>query len=246
MRHKVILLLGLVVLSMHTLNTSAQDKYLFNHVAVGVEAGTTGFGVELSAPLTHYLTLRTGFTTMPQFSYDDDVRYTSHGNPEKVNVEGKLHMSDWKLLAELYPFRNKGFHLTAGFYVGKEEMITAENTEDIKGLEPNEGIEIGDYLVRPDQNGVARANLKVKSFKPYLGIGWGRSISEKHRLGMAFDMGVQFWGEPSVNAFSPDDNQWVKVHTTDTDVDDLNKALDTIAGIKVWPVLSLRLTYRIF
>lgn len=246
MKQKANLLLGLAVLTLCSLSASAQDKYLFNHVAVGVEAGTTGFGVELSAPLTHYITLRTGFTTMPQFSYDDDVNYTSHGNKEKVNVEGKLHISDWKFLAEVYPFRSKGFHLTAGFYVGKEEMITAENTEDIKGLEPNEGLEIGDYLVRPDADGVARANLTVKSFKPYLGIGWGRSISDKHRLGFSFDMGVQFWGNPTVNAFSPDDNRWVKVHTTDTDVDDLNKALDTISGFKMWPVLSLRLAYRIF
>ena len=246
MRHKAILLLGWILLSVHTLSVSAQDKYLFNHVAVGAEVGTTGIGLELSAPLTHYITLRTGFTTMPQISYDDDVNYTSHGNREKVNVEGKLHMTDWKLLAEIYPIRSSSFHFTAGFYVGKSEMITAQNTEDILGLEPNEGLEIGDYLVRPDIDGVARANLKVNSFKPYLGIGFGRSISEKHRFGVACDLGVQFWGEPTVNAWSPDDGRWVKVHTTDTDVDDLNKALDTISGIKVWPVLNLRLTYRIF
>ena len=107
-----------------------------------------------------------------------------------------------------------------------------------------DGIAIGDALVTTDANGIARANLKVNSFKPYVGLGFGRAVS-KHRVNVAFDMGLQFWGSPKVEVFSPEDGTWQRVHATDVNDDDINKALDKISKLKIYPVLSLRVYCRI-
>ncbi len=245
---KKTLFAGMLTALLSVLPAAAQDTMMFNHLAVGAEVGTTGFGLEVAAPISNYATLRTGFTTMPTFSYKDDVDYTSYKQPETVEVEGKLHMTDWKLLADFYPIRNNSFHITAGFYVGKSELISAKNNEDIKGLDDDEGIEIGDYLVKPDENGVAHARLKVGGFKPYLGIGFGRVINPEKKVTVSCDLGVQFWGKPKLQAYSDEKggDGWVTIHSDDSNDDDLNKALDKISGIKVWPVLNVRVYFNAF
>ena len=223
-----------------------EDKYVFNHLAIGAEVGTTGIGLELATPLTHYVTFRTGFTVMPSFSFKDDVNYTLDGNRNEVKMKGTTNISDFKLLADLYPFKNNSFHLTAGFYAGRPNLVEFKNTEPIMGnmIPGVDGIAIGDALVTTDANGIARANLKVNSFKPYVGLGFGRAVS-KHRVNVAFDMGLQFWGSPKVEVFSPEDGTWQRVHATDVNDDDINKALDKISKLKIYPVLSLRVYCRI-
>ena len=59
------------------------------------------------------------------------------------------------------------------------------------------GIEIGNYRIPVDQNGNISGGLKVSSFRPYLGLGFGRAIPKK-RIGFMFEMGVQFHNTPKV------------------------------------------------
>ena len=237
------LLMGMMSVS----TVCAQDKYVFNHLALGAEVGTTGIGLELAAPLTHYATVRTGFTMMPSFSFKDDVQYRLNGNVNEVKMKGSTNIADFKLLADVYPFKNRSFHITAGFYAGKPKLVELKNTEPIIGnMTPGtDGIMIGDNLVTTDDAGIARAKVKVNSFKPYVGLGFGRAVSE-HRVNVAFDMGVQFWGTPKAQAFSPIDGTWQDINTNDDIDDDINKVLDKIGKVKIYPVLSLRVYCRLF
>ncbi len=227
---------------------------IFNHLSAGIEAGTTGFGVEVASPVTRFVTLRTGFTIMPSFSYSADIDYESSKNKDRTTtLEGKLHMTDWKLLADVYPIPGTSFHLTAGFYVGKSKLITAQNKLPLSigygandDLEPGEGLEIGDYLVTPDADGIIRANVKVASFKPYVGLGFGRPISKRKLVSCACDVGVQFWGKPSLNAWVPGDNLWVKVEKGDIDDEDFEDAYDIATKIIVYPVINFRLYFNAF
>lgn len=75
------------------------------------------------------------------------------------------------------------------------------------------GIEIGNYRIPVDQNGNISGGLKVSSFRPYLGLGFGRAIPKK-RIGFMFEMGVQFHNTP-------------KVYTNNGDLSDLT-AEDTV------------------
>ena len=56
-------LLGFVAAMLLATTVSAQDRQLANHLSIGAEVGTTGWGFEAAMPVTHYVTFRTGFTT---------------------------------------------------------------------------------------------------------------------------------------------------------------------------------------
>jgi len=238
---KVLYLIGLAV-AMMTANTA---KAQFDHLAVGLELGTTGYGFELATNATSNISLRAGLTTMPRISPTvKDVHYKDNGVQKSTDVKGTVHLSDFKLLGDYYPFANNSFHLTAGFYLGRSEIVTAHNTIPLE-LQPGDGLEIGDQIATPDENGYARANLKVNAFKPYLGVGFGRAIS-KNKINVACDLGVQFWGKPKAYAWSELEQEWLKVSNTDIDDDDFNDALDKITGLGVYPVLNIRIIYNIF
>ena len=162
---RIFQLLGLVAAMLLATNAHAQDKKLFNHLAIGAEVGTTGWGFEAAMPLTHYVTFRTGFTTLPRFNVNFDIDYTTKGVEKNVDVRGRVHMSDYKLLADIYPFKHSSFHVTGGFYAGLPDLGTVRNTGLLE-VDEGEGLEIGDVFVRPDETGTVHLKLQTKSFKP--------------------------------------------------------------------------------
>ena len=242
---RIFQLLGLVAAMLLATNAHAQDKKLFNHLAIGAEVGTTGWGFEAAMPLTHYVTFRTGFTTLPRFNVNFDIDYTTKGVEKNVDVKGRVHMSDYKLLADIYPFKRSSFHVTGGFYAGLPDLGTVHNTGLLE-VDEGEGLEIGDVFVRPDETGTVHLKLQTKSFKPYVGLGFGRPISSKHKTSVAFDLGVMFWGKPALKVYSPDENGWIKMRKDDIDNKDFHDAVKIIERVKVYPVLNLRIYHNIF
>ena len=53
---KVFYLMGFVAAMLLANPVVAQDRQLFNHLSIGAEVGTTGWGFEAAMPLTHYVT----------------------------------------------------------------------------------------------------------------------------------------------------------------------------------------------
>ena len=109
-----------------------------------------------------------------------------------------------------------------------------------------------------DQSGNVKAEVKVNSFKPYLGVGFGRAVP-KGRIGVQFDLGVQFWGRPEVlGNMNYVDRQTGEVVTRyekikknriineNKDYQDLKDAVKTIEKIGVYPVLNIRINGRLF
>ena len=237
-------LLLLAMFAMVCIISQAQTEFgIFNHVGVGVGLGTTGFDFELSAPVTDYLQLRAGYTFFPKVSYDDDVEYRAKGGTYKeTNIEGKLNMSNAKLLVDIYPFPKFTFHATVGAFMGSDEIIKAENTIPVLDYSDGSGIEIGDYIVGFNSDGYAQAAIKVNKFKPYVGIGFGRAVPRK-RLGVSFDLGVQFWGSPGI--YEKQTGTYQKVTSSDLGGDD-DGLIDNLSKISIWPVMTLRLNGRIF
>lgn len=239
-----------LTMSLFSQPVQAQDSYvdefgIFDHVSPGVSIGLTGIGVDVAAPLSEYVQLRAGYNFFPTFKYKEDVDYRAKGKPTrgKTEVEGKNYLGAGHLLAEIYPFPySTSFHVTAGFYLGKSEIVTLENTIPVRDFEPDEGVVIGDYVVGFDSNGYAKGCIKVNSFRPYVGLGIGRSVP-RGRFGFSGELGVQFWGKPKVYEKQSGTEQEV---TRDTFGDDSDKYFDVISKITVWPVLNLRFTYRIF
>ena len=245
------------------------DNGIFNHMSLGVTLGTTGIGIDVAAPLTDHFAVRAGYSFMPKISptFDADFHGTddwlkkedNSGYYSHTDIKGTLKMGDFKLLVDYYPMKSNGFHITAGAYVGNSKLVEAKSMDHFinETYWGTAGPELGSgsntYTVVSDAEGVIRADVKVNSFKPYLGIGFGRAVPKK-RVACSFDMGVQFWGKPSVWTKISDDfgNEYQKVDrnriTNDSEdaYEDIRDGIKTGEKIFVYPTLTFRIYGRIF
>ena len=91
---------------------------------------------------------------------------------------------------------------------------------------------------------MAKASVKVNSFKPYLGIGYGgRLFKKSDDYHVAVDCGLLFWGgTPSIITHDGTD--------LSKDVENIlyrvGDYVDLLKGFKVYPVLNVRFTKTIF
>ena len=100
------------------------------------------------------------------------------------------------------------------------------------------GIEIGDYVIPVDKNGDVSGGIKVSSFRPYVGLGFGRIVPKNKRVGFLFEIGAQLHGTP-------------KVYTDFGSIDTLmkeadNEFTDIMNKITVYPVMRFRICGKIF
>ena len=231
-------------------SVSAQNSDFFgvaNHVGVGVGVGTEGIGVDVAVPVTKYLQARVGFNVMPNININTtaDVSSTLIDRPYngQMDVKGKFSRTTFDFKIDCYPFANaSSFFVTAGFSVGGDKLVKITGHSDelkqynAQGREYN--VEIGDYQIPVDKNGDVAGGIKVKNFRPYLGLGFGRLIPKK-RFGARFEIGAQFQGKPVVYADGVGD--LTKVMGQDTD-DDISKFMD---WLQVYPVMKLSFRGRI-
>ena len=128
------------------------ENNIFRHADVGVGVGTTGLSIDFSTRISDHLRVRAGLDFTPHIafpmsfslqSYTEGVGVTA-GNFEKlreyvykltgtvvddrVDMDGKPTMTNFKLLVDYYPWKTKGWRVTAGFYVGSRKVAKAINT----------------------------------------------------------------------------------------------------------------------
>lgn len=249
----------------------SSDSYLFTHLGAGLSIGTDGIGIELATPVTPYLGLRAGVSFFPKVyvNHDgatfnikvDDIEYTRNGRDGNGRAMGKFNKVEGKLLFDVYPFGNKlSMHVTTGFFLGANHFITGNFVED-----PNAPVGGGIAKIENGEQWNVRANNHVidlrvatKTVKPYLGIGFGRMVPKPtKRVGVACDIGVQFHGTPKLEGYASattvggELHKWVQLEADNFDFGedfhhDVEDALDIAYKVKVWPVLNIRITGRIF
>lgn len=185
---------------------------------------------------------------MPNFTYTTDVDVdVDMGDmyegdvPTVIDVEGSLKRTSGEVLLNVYPFKSSSFFLCGGAYFGGKELVKIDGHSDELAQLISEGkeagIEIGNYRIPVDRDGNISGGLKVSSFRPYAGLGFGRAVPRK-RIGFMFELGVQFHKTP-------------EVYTNAGDLSDLaaeadNDFTDIIDKLTVYPVLKFRLCGRIF
>ncbi len=158
--NKKILTALLAVLTIGTTSMQAQndkkDFVAFNHLDLGVTIGTTGIGIDVASPIGDYVQLRTGLEIMPRFEkslhfdiqsfgYDQNGQLlstqfdrmadklealTNYRAKPSVEMIGKPTFWNFKLLVDVFPFRNKHWHVTAGFHWGPSKVAEAVNALD--------------------------------------------------------------------------------------------------------------------
>ncbi len=134
------------------MSDSTKQRSLFNHLDLGVNIGTTGIGVDVTMPLAKRWDIRAGVSYTPSFDTPLHLGISSYAGAnssamdiateafknltgyeigDKVTVNGKLKMLNFKLLVDFYPLRNnRKWHLTAGIFVGPSKVATAINDMD--------------------------------------------------------------------------------------------------------------------
>lgn len=242
-------ILAFVAAFMMLSTASAQKDFrLLNHLAIGAEVGTMGWGVDASVPVTPFFDVQAGFNMFPKVNFNTKISMNKpYEGIKKVPMRGTPTMKGGKVLVNFMPVPMiTSFHVTAGAYFGSEEVMGLCNTEPMPAeiatyneANPDDrrGLALGDYLLEPDAQGNIDAKLKVKPIKTYLGIGIGRGVP-KSRVGFKMDLGCVLWGRPSV--YCNDD----KVLDTNQNGDG-GGIVKVATKLKVYPVLNFRICGRI-
>lgn len=234
---KTILLVTMVLLFFVPVCAQHEIKP-FEHLSISVNAGTLGVGVQVAAPVNRYLSLRAGLMMLPytyNYDYKEVIHYEGYSDEAAIPMKAKASMVNGLLLADIFPFRNTRFHLTGGFYMGTSNIIKISGEAD-------RVIEIGDVIIEPGENGRVAAQLETNSFKPYLGLGFGSSVTKRKRVGFKFELGAMFHGSPKIVVTEGQSINDVDLEITES-LSDFNKFLK---NFNVYPVLNFQLNFRAF
>ena len=152
--------------------------------------------------------------------------------------------------------RHPGFGLDAGLFAGSQNFIHFRNTndgalmflhdanqkvEDYNRLFQTNyqpiGVKFGDYVFTADENGNIDVRLKTNAVKPYVGIGFGQHLAKSHRVSVAVDAGLMFWGTP----------KFLLNNDTEIKASGKNSGIGgAISWLKAWPNLEIRVACKIF
>lgn len=235
-----------------------------NRWSIAAGVGTEGIGFEVGTHFNRYLGARVGLNIMPGISYADDIRVDLAGiDPElknlgfptsaMMNVEGSLSRTTVDVKLDVYPFASS-FFITGGFsFSGNKIIKVTGHSQEVAdawarygsqasslGIQLTDvGVQIDDYFVPIDANGDISGGLKVSGFRPYLGLGFGRTVP-KNRIGFRVELGAQFHGSPE---FYVDNGNFTQLRNAADD--DVSEAIDFVESIKVYPVLKFTLRGRI-
>ena len=221
------------------------------HKLVTVKAGFSGWGVgdiKFKA-----INTATEITQM-QMVEEDAVKQAQM--VDKVELAAKPKFWNFFLLGEVHPFKNQPFYFTAGLFFGSRTFMHFRNTnegalgflydanqkvEDYNSLYktnyPPIGLKFGDYVFTADEQGNIDVRMKTNAIKPYIGIGAGQNIAKTHRVSLAVEAGLLFWGTPK---FLLNNDVEIKSNGSNSGV------TSVLSWLKAWPNLQIRVAYKIF
>ena len=175
---------------------------------------------------------------------------------DKVELALKPNFWNFYVLGEVHPFNNQPFYFSAGLFIGSQNFFHFRNTNDgalgylydanqkvedynrlYRTNYPPIGVQFGDYVFTADENGNIDVRMKTNAVKPYIGIGMGQHFAKTHRVSLAFDAGLMFWGSP----------KFVLNNGTEVDSAGKNSGIGSVLSwLKAWPNLQIRVAYKIF
>lgn len=248
------------------------ENGMLNHLAIGLQTGLGGPGIDVAMPVHRVVTLRAGFIgnavgdikfkaintasqiTQSQLVEDDAVKRAKM--VDKVELAIKPRFWNAYIMAEAHPFPSTPFYFAAGLFAGSRTFLHFRNTNDgaLESLYdanqkvedynktfntnyPPVGLKFGDYVFTADENYNIDVKMKTWTVKPYLGIGFGQSMARYHRLSVALDAGLLFWGSPKFLL-----NNGTEIKSTSKE----SGITHFISWFSAYPMLQLRLAYKIY
>lgn len=221
------------------------------HKIVTVRAGISGWNIGK----INFKAINTASEiTSMQMVEEDAIRRAQM--VDKVELQVNPNFWNFYLLGEVHPFKNQPFYFSAGLFVGSQNFVHFRNTnegalgflydanqkvEDYNRLYrtnyPSIGLKFGDYIFTADENGNIDVRMKTNAVKPYIGVGFGQHLAKTHRVSLAVDAGLLFWGTP----------KFVLNNGTEIDSSGRNSGITgALKWLKAWPNIQVRVAYKIF
>lgn len=269
------------------------DKQLFNHVSIGITGGLDGLGAEFAVPVTPFCQIHGGYSFVPRISAkgqynttDVDFKVSNNRNihipaNHKFPIAVDVYSGGPHLMLDLFLGRTSPFHFTVGAYYRHDKRFVnakvdvsdlLDKTEYGGGVYYQLDAENRETRISADPDGCLHLGVYSGSpIRPYLGVGFGRSVDTESRVSVVFNMGVVFWGSPQVCSvyygMADPDSELYRVDATGTPYmvvpikgDDLRKLpaddnyaiesvadiLDTFNRMPVFPMMKLSIFFRIF
>lgn len=245
------------------------DLNVFNHLSVGVEAGTTGIGADVAMPACKFIQVRAGFVKMPDFKVNNTLKVSgtqfTNATGElqnlyttKLLVQGKPKLANGLLMIDVLPIPTSTFHLTVGAYFGGRTIAKIYNREEGALQEiSNANAEIAQWNAQhPDRPqkpiGLELGNYlltpdKNGNLHTRIATKWFRPYVglgygravPRKRIGFRTDMGCLFWGKPDISCNGD------RLSSEGLGGDE-GKLLRVLSKLKVYPCINIRLCGRIF
>ena len=220
---KTTLKAALLALALTAFGTASAD------FGAGVKVGTLGLGVEGRwAPLP-WVDFRLGAN---RYDIDDS------GSQAGINYDAIFALDTYYLTGNLR-FPLSPFRVTAGAFSNNNEVLLT--SQDTGGALYN----IGGLNFSADDVGTLQSITSFDSTSPYLGFGYDFELSGK--VGLNFDLGVLWQGEPSVTleatglANAPAQVQIDLARELEVERRELE---DEVNDYKAWPVIALSFVYN--
>lgn len=214
-----ILKTALAALAIMTVGTANAD------FGVGLKAGTLGLGLEGRwAPLP-YIDFRAGVNS---YDYDDD------GSEAGINYDATLALDSFYATGNLR-FPLSPFRVTAGAFSNSNEFQMT--SQDTGGAD----FDIGGVPFSPDQVGTLHGLASFDDLAPYVGVGFDFEVLGK--VGLNFDFGVLWQGEPQVGLTADGTAAGDPSFQAALEAERLELE-DDLSDFKAWPVVSVSFIYN--
>jgi hypothetical protein len=203
---------------------SGDPHYL--DASIGLRASTLGLGVEASKLIVGHLGIRAGANFLGL--------HASH-SISNVEYSGRLHLENFPVLLDLYPWSRGSFHLTGGVLFD-QNRITGTGVPG-----PTGNITLNGHSYSGAQIGVLSAAIKYPSTGGYFGLGFG-TPARNSLVAFLFDAGAVFSTPKfSLNATNPGADPTL---ASDTQAQQATSQKKVSKYGKVYPVISTGLALR--
>ena len=227
----LVVMAGIIAMPELTAQTKSADnsgEWTFKPgIGVGLKASTNGLGGDVIFNFHKRMDVRLGFETM---GFATNVPFEEQGINYSADV--KVKTGSVSLLYDFYVLNHIFFAVGAGY-----NLFQVQADGQASGA-----LQFGDISITKEMIGdfhfKVDPSLKIS---PYFGVGFGRTLGLKKRLGFAFELGTFYQGSPSITILAngllsptanPDQGQAVKLEKQ-------------ISQYTMYPVLKLSLSYKI-
>jgi hypothetical protein len=211
-------------------NVNASD------VGVGVKAGTLGYGADFSVTLTKKINARISLTTLSIDSQAETVTVGDASNEGTISATADIDFGSSALLFDWHVFDGT-FHLTAG-------LVKADIGVNFSGSLGDSFTIDGQEVRVSDVSGPITGDVKVSdSYKPYIGLGWGRKSAADSGFSFSAELGAAFV-DPEVRLNGTVASSRITQAELDERLDAArNSVKNDLADLKIWPVVSIGVNY---